>query len=205
MPLYKQKKYEIGAPFLDSAVKYDAQRYIDYRAFMKCIFQKSYRDAIKDFQTAKIVIGAGAVMDHYYDFYIGLCYLQLDELDSAQHYLTATINYQQHTNGDVHFLDLFYLGIVFYEKEDYPKAIEAFDKSLAVYKDFSDAKFYKATCLWKINKNEQALAVMKEGELDFKQGSTIIEDNVIYEKYPYQVDKAVYYTSTIEYLEKVTH
>lgn len=68
MPLMKQGKYEAGMRFLDSAVKYDALRYLDYRAFMKCIFQKSYVAAIKDFEVSKIIIGAGAVMDHTYDF-----------------------------------------------------------------------------------------------------------------------------------------
>ena len=43
MTLYKKKKYEAGAPYLDSAVKYNELSYIDYSAFMKCIFQKSYR------------------------------------------------------------------------------------------------------------------------------------------------------------------
>ncbi len=86
MPLFKTKKYEVGMPFLDSAVKYDTRRYIDYRAFMKCIFQKDYRSAIPDFITAKTIIGDGSVMDHTYDFYLGLCYLQLYQFDSAEYY-----------------------------------------------------------------------------------------------------------------------
>src|SRR5690349_15024531 len=36
MPLFKQKKYEIGMAFLDSAVKYDSNQWLDYRAFIKC-------------------------------------------------------------------------------------------------------------------------------------------------------------------------
>jgi len=53
MPLFKQKKYEIAMPFLDSAVKYDkTKHWLEYRAFIKCIFQKSYRAAIKDFNLA---------------------------------------------------------------------------------------------------------------------------------------------------------
>jgi len=119
MPLYKQKKYEAGEYFLDSAVKYDTYSYIDYRAFMKCIFQKSYREAIKDFESAKVIIGDGEVMDHTYDFYIGLCYLQLDRFDSAEYYLVKSTDQQRKSMGShwVHPLDLFYLGIVYYEQE----------------------------------------------------------------------------------------
>lgn len=58
MPLYKQKKYEIGSAYLDSAVKYDdRQQYLEYRGFMKCIFQKTYKSAITDFEEAKKLQG----------------------------------------------------------------------------------------------------------------------------------------------------
>jgi tetratricopeptide (TPR) repeat protein len=203
MPLMKKGKYEAGMRFLDSAVKYDAKRYLDYRAFMKCIFQKSYRESIKDFELAKTVIGAGEVMDHTYDFYIGLCYLQLDDLDSAACFLEATTKEQLKARGEgyVHPLDLFYLGIVYYEKENYPKAMEAFDKSLKLYKNFSDVQYYKACCLIRQSKYKEALALMTEANENFKQGYTINEDNVIHEKYPYQVYKATSYEDNIKQLQ----
>jgi tetratricopeptide (TPR) repeat protein len=203
MPLYKQKKYEAGAPFLDSAVKYDASRWLDYRGFMKCIFQKRMQEAIGDFHLAKQVIGNGVVMDHSYDFYIGLSYLQLNQLDSAEYYLTKTLEDQKKALGEdwVHFLDLFYLGVVLYEKEDYTGAIKALDRSLRLYKNFSDAKYYKAICLKKLGRANEALAVMKEAEQDFKDGYSMTEDNVIYEAYPYQVTKISTYTSMVKHLE----
>ena len=40
MPLFKMRKYEAGMVFLDKAVKYDETRWLDYRAFIKCIFVK---------------------------------------------------------------------------------------------------------------------------------------------------------------------
>jgi tetratricopeptide (TPR) repeat protein len=206
MPLFKQKKYEIGMVFLDSAVKYDRHRYIDYRAFIKCIFQKSYRDAIKDFEASKECIGAGAVMDHSYDFYIGLCYLQLNQLDSSIFFLTKTINDQKKAIGEdwVHPLDLFYLGIVYYEKEDYAKALESFDYCLKMYPDFSDAEYYKAVTLKKSNKPAEALVLMTLAYDHFKTGYTINEDNVDYEIYPYQVYKRSSYEGALKWLgEKV--
>jgi len=196
MPLYKQKKYEAGAPYLDSAVKYDPKSYIDYRAFMKCIFQKSYQSAIPDFWAAKIIIGDGDVMDHTYDFYLGLCYLQLNRFDSACYYLDKTTTDQLKTLGEhyVHPLDLFYLAITYYETERYAQAVETFDKCLKLYPNFSDAKYYKAICLRRLHKREEAFALIKEAEQDFKQGYTINEDNTDYEAYPYQVVKPIYYS-----------
>jgi tetratricopeptide (TPR) repeat protein len=194
MPLFKRQKYEAGLPYLDSAVKYDQHRYIDYRAFMKCVFQKNYTGAIRDFQTSKAVIGAGAVMDHSYDFYIGLCYLQLNMLDSAEYFLNKTIDAQRLSVGSkwVHPLDLFYLGVVCYEQASYARAIVVFDSCLALYPNFSDAKYYKAICLSRTGLKEQGKLLMTEAGNDFNQGYTINEDNAIYEWYPYQVRKGYF-------------
>lgn len=194
MPLYKQRKYEAGAPYLDSAVKYGRREYIDYRGFMKCIFQKSYRVAINDFHEAKSLLGAGGVMDHTYDFYLGLCHLQLNQIDSAEHYFVKTIRDQQRARGEdwVHNLDLFYLGIVYYEKEQYEKAIQAFDKSLKQYSNFSDAKFYKSICLKNMGKKEEAALLFDEAKKDYVSGATINEDSKFYEQYPYQVPNYFY-------------
>ncbi len=191
MPLCKQKKYEIGMPYLDSAVKYDKREYIDYRAFMKCIFQKNYGSAIADFNTARRINGNIGLMDHSYDFYTGLCYLQLDRFDSAEYYIGQSINGQKKSLGDnwVHYMDLFYMGVVEYEKGNYAGAIENFDASLKQYKNFSDAKYYKAICLSRLNKKEAALKIALEGMQDIKDGYTINEDNSFYEEYPYQVRK----------------
>lgn len=204
MPLCKQKKYEIGMPYLDSAVKYNKQEYIDYRAFMKCVFQKSYRSAIADFNEARSLNGNIGLMDHSYDFYTGLCYLQLDIFDSAEYFIGKSINVQRKSIGEnwVHYMDLFYMGIVQYEKGDYAKAIENFDKSLKQYKNFSDAKYYKAACLSRLNKKEDALKIALEGMQDFKEGYTINEDNSFYEKYPYQVRK-YFFDNQISALESI--
>ena len=42
MPFFKMKKYELGIKYLDKAVENDNQydKYLAYRAFIKCIFQK---------------------------------------------------------------------------------------------------------------------------------------------------------------------
>lgn len=74
MPLYKQKRYREGLPFLDNAVRYDRNQYLPYRGFMKCIFAKDYQGAIEDFSHAIEELGNGYVMDHSYKFYSAVAY-----------------------------------------------------------------------------------------------------------------------------------
>lgn len=50
MPYFKIKKYEVDMEYIDQAVKYDAHRYLPYRGFIKCIFARTYHEAIIDFK-----------------------------------------------------------------------------------------------------------------------------------------------------------
>jgi tetratricopeptide (TPR) repeat protein len=192
MPYFKLGKYEVGLRSLDKAVELDPQSHIDYRAFIKCIFAKTYEEAIKDFLKSKQIKGEnGYVMDHSYNFYLGLCYLQLNDLSKAQNYLEQSMELTRKTNGEkwIHFLDQFYGGIVAQESGNHLKAIEYFDKAIATYSRFSDAKYYKAISLFKLGDTEYANAMLAECENDFNAGYTINEDNATYEKYPYQLKR----------------
>jgi tetratricopeptide (TPR) repeat protein len=188
MPLFKLRKYEIGMPFIDKAVLYDAQRWQPYRAFIKCIFAKTYKDAIIDFEDCIEKYGNGYEMDHTYSFYIGLCYLQLNEYKKAEklfkEYIDDIFNNRQ---GLEHPTALFYYGISIYEQERWQDAILEFDRALKIYPNFSDVKFYKAMCLVRLEKMDEANILLEEGKKDIESGFTINEDNTIYEKYPYQV------------------
>jgi tetratricopeptide (TPR) repeat protein len=188
MPLYKMKKYEIGERFLDSAVKYDKTLYYkEYSGFMKCIFHKSYKNAIQDLMAVKTNNENGFVMDHSFNFYIGLSYLQLNNLDSANFYIKKSLDYGEKKIGEGHFLEYFYFGIVKMEQEDYNNAMLNFDKAIKIYSNFADAKYYKGICLQHQKKYKEAFDLYKESLKNLKEGYTINEDNVFYEDYPYQI------------------
>ncbi len=194
MTLYKEKKYSLGKPALDNAVKYDAYEWLDYRAFMECIFSKDYAAAITDFKAAPKICKRLIVMEHPYDFYLGICYLQINKKDSAEFYFNKTIADEKKYKTDetwIHYLHWFYLGIVKFENEDFSDAILCFEKSLKLYPNFSDAKFYKAICLLKSNQNEEAKKIFLESRIDYNNGMTFSEDNSVYETYPYQLNKAM--------------
>jgi tetratricopeptide (TPR) repeat protein len=189
MPLFKQGKYELGMKYIDKAVKYDRGRWQDYRAFIKCIFAKTYSDAIADFEDYKARYGHGYVMDHSYDFYIAVSKLQLNEFSDADSLLTAEVARQAEEQGEdwVHHLALFYLGIAKYEQKKYEESIEVFDRALGKYPQFSEALFYKAKALARVGKRDEAIPMYQQAIEYGKQGYSINEDNAIYERYPYQV------------------
>jgi tetratricopeptide (TPR) repeat protein len=187
MPYFKFRKYEVGMAYLDKAVLYDERRWLSYRAFIKCIFAKTYKEAIKDFEKCIQNEGNTYVMDHTYQFHIALSYLQLNEFEKAEAIFQTDINEQEQKWGEAHYVDLFYYGISKYEQGKWHEAIVEFDKSLKQHTQFSDAKYYKAICLGHLNKTEEFRLLMQEAKADRDNGHSMNEDNSIYEAYPYQI------------------
>ena len=188
MPYFKCKKYEVGMPYLDKAVLYDKAEWLPYRGFIKCIFAKTYKSAITDFEECIKLYGNNYVMDHTYGFYIGLCYLQLNEYEKAEKCFDDYVNeiYKNRSQLE-HPTAYFYQAIAKYELQKLDEAITIFDKALKIYPEFSDAKYYKAICWYKKGKpKEEIMALINEGKENAKKGYSINEDNTVYETYPYQ-------------------
>ena len=187
MPYFKARKYEVGMAYLDKAVFYKPERWLSYRAFIKCIFSKQYKEALKDFELCVQMDGYSYVQDHTYQFHIALCYLQLNEYKKAEAIFKTDIITQEKQWGEAHFLDIFYYGISLYEQGMWEEAILQFDKSLEQYPNFSDVKYYKAICLMRLEKYKESKTTMEAAKRDAQLGNTINEANEIYEPYPYQV------------------
>ncbi|WP_289663852.1 tetratricopeptide repeat protein [Flavobacterium panacagri] len=188
MPYFKCKKYEVGMPYLNKAVLYNKERWLSYRAFMKCIFSRDYKEAIIDFDEAIKLYGNSYVMDHSFSFYKGLCYLQLNEYEKAEKLFDDYVNdiYKNRQQLE-HPTAYFYEGIAKYELKKWDEAIVIFDKALKIYPEFSDAKYYKAICWLKQGKSrEEVIALVSIAREDAEKGFSINEDNTIYETYPYQ-------------------
>lgn len=194
MPYFKSRKYEVGMRYLDKAVHYDRKRYLPYRAFIKCIFSKSYAASIVDFEESIKIWGDTYEMDHTYTFYIALAQLMLNEFENAERNFKKTIATQTLTMGEAHHLDLFYYALTHYELQQYKEALAIFDICLKQYPKFSDALYYKALCLFRIGRPEaEYMELMQLGQEYAKQGYTINEGNAVYEPYPYQVDWGDYH------------
>jgi len=189
MPLYKDGKYQLGRPFLDKAAKLKPDQYLEYRGFMKCIFEKNYREAIIDFENCIEKYGDSYVMDHSYSFYMAISKIQLHEFIEAEDLLKKEIERQKKTFGEsnVHSLDLFYLGIALYEQNKFEAASKAFKSSLSLYENFADAQYYRSVCLRKLGNETAADSLQKIAIQNGKKGHSFNEDNSIYERYPYQI------------------
>lgn len=199
-------KHELAAPFLDSAVKYDSTRYVEYRAYMNCIFRRHYREALRDFEIARSINGNSGVMDHPYDLYTGLCHLQLNNFDSAQYYIRKCIDSKISKSGAdwVHYLHWFYLGISYYEQEEIVYAERYFDSALKQNEYLPEALYYKAQCLIRKEEYKDALVYLQHADSLLKRGYFINEDNARYERYPYQV-VPFYLYGAIDWLERREH
>jgi tetratricopeptide (TPR) repeat protein len=188
MPFIKQMKYEISIQYMDSAVKYDWHKYIGYRGFLKCVFQKDYAGALNDLRLAKDAHPEGQEMDHPYDYWMGLCYLQLCQYDSAEMRFQLCVDLDKSVAGDWGpYLHTFYLGVAQFEREKFDEAMANFDLTLARHKAFADAKYYKALCLSATQQREPALTLMEQSLSDLKKGHSFSEDSSPYERYPYQI------------------
>jgi tetratricopeptide (TPR) repeat protein len=188
MPFIKQMKYEISISYMDSAVKYNWDKYVGYRGFLKCVFQKDYGSALNDLRLAKSAHPDGEEMDHPYDYWMGLCYLQLCDYDSAELRFAYCVDRDKAVGKDWGpYLHTFYLGVAQFERGKFPDAMANFDLSLARHRDFADAKYYKALCLSASMQREPALALLEQSLRDLKAGHSFTEDSSPYERFPYQI------------------
>lgn len=192
LPYWKIRKYNVALDYYNKAVQYDRQGYLGRRGYLNCIFSKDYKNAIKDFDNASAEFGEGFENDHTYNFYRALCYLQLNQYDKAEEYINQDLSFIEKKFGKdwISPSAYFYLGIIKYEKRDYKAAVSAFDLALKLQPKFSDALYYKAICLQKINKDiDQFKSLMNEVLGYYASGNSISENGALYEKYPYQISK----------------
>ncbi|MNS05769.1 Tetratricopeptide repeat protein [compost metagenome] len=190
MPYFKCRKYEVGMGYLDKAVQYDRERWLPYRGFIKCIFQKNYAGSIADLEACIAEYGNGYVMDHTYAFYIAISQLQLNRFAEAEVLLRNYTEEQEAKRGKdrVHHLGLFYWGIAQFELGNIDEALKHFNEAIRLYPNFPDATYYRAICLkWQGAPAEEVEKVYHKALEDAKNGYTINEDNAFYETYPYQV------------------
>jgi tetratricopeptide (TPR) repeat protein len=188
MPLAKQRKYELALRYTDSAVKYDERRWLGYRAFMKTIFNKDYESALVDLNRCEKLRPGAEEMDHPWRFWMGLCFLQLNEFDSAETSLKQVFDRDmKYGDGWLHVLHALYYGIALYEQRKYQNAANTIDLALKSFPDFADAQYYKALCLIELGKKHDALALLEAAKVDLEAAKTFNEDNSVYEMYPYQI------------------
>lgn len=191
VPFLKNGDFETWIKYIDKAVALDPIKVTDYRAFCKAIFIKDYEGAIKDFDAAQKIKGneINFVMDHTYEFFKSLCYLEMGDFASAKDMMQKSVNWQlkNKTLEWTHYVDLFYLGVIYWELKDVEKAQYYIDLSLKKYAQFPDANYYKALILNQLGRKGEAMEHLLTIEPNWKKGYRMNEDNEIYSNYPHQI------------------
>ncbi|PAC28207.1 hypothetical protein BWI92_20640 [Flectobacillus sp. BAB-3569] len=184
MPYFKNGDYYNGMKNLNRAVELDTARWLGYKGFMECIFVRDYKNAIIDFMAIAKKQPNAFEMDHSYYFYIGVSYLKLNTLDSAEKYLKICISKPEEKT---HYMDWYYAGVLKLKQKKYLKALINFNKCLDKYPNLSDANFYKAKTLLSLHRISEAYNCLLKAQNENKTGYSLNEDNMVYVNYPFQV------------------
>jgi tetratricopeptide (TPR) repeat protein len=191
MPHLKNGDFPTWIQFINKAVELNPERYLGYRGFCKTMFMKDYENALLDFEDLQKRKPNLALfeMDHTIDFFKSLCHLELGNLDKAKEFMEKSVKWQLDNKGLdwTHYVDLFYLGVIYFDLNDVEKAEKYINMSLAKYADFPDALYYKALILQKQNKNREALSQLDTLIKAKQRGYRMNEDNEIYANYPKQI------------------
>jgi tetratricopeptide (TPR) repeat protein len=191
MPHLKNGDFPHWIELIDKAVRLDSARWLDYRAFCKIVFMKDYDGGLQDINRAQKRLPKEKlfVMDHTYDYWRSLCYMETGRLDSALFFMQKSIDEQVKDRGLewTHYGDLFYLGVLFFDKGQIGKAEYYIDASLKKSGSFPDALYYKTLILLQLGKKGEALEVFNRLVIAREKGYRMNEDNEIYANYPRQI------------------
>ena len=191
MPYLKNGDFISWNKYINKAVLYAPERYLAYRGFCKAIFVKDYESALLDFEAIQKLKPNAPVyeMDHSMEFFRGMCYMELGQLDSARFFMEKSIKWQMDNKGAewTHYVDFFYMGVIYYELNDISKAHYYIDASLKNYAQFPDTHYYKALILNKLERSGEALEHLAAIENAWKKGYRMNEDNEVYVNYPKQI------------------
>jgi tetratricopeptide (TPR) repeat protein len=188
IPYMKSGNFEKGMKFLNKAVEIDPEKYMDYRAFMKCIFTKDHKGAIEDFEKAEKINPNKFVMDHSYPFFKGISYLGSGNFKKAEIEMLKDIELQTKNDTSItaHFNSYLYLGIVYLEMQEISKTESFFLKSLDQHESLPEANYYLASCLERKDK-PRAKIFLEKAKKAIQNGQSMNEDNQLYANYPFQI------------------
>ena len=189
MPLIECGDYAKAFPLIDKAVALDANRWLAYRGFLKCIFTKDYTGAITDFQRVAKLKPNGREMDHTYAFFEGACELELGHYQLAEKAFATDMAVQRGPDGQgqVHFNTLCYAGVVAARLKQYAQAETYLQQCLKAYPQHPEANYYLA-----LNYQAQGRPALARQHLEAAQraligGYRLNEGIIFYANYPGQI------------------
>lgn len=188
VPYNKAGDHATGFAMLNKAVELAPIENLGYRAFVKLYMMHDYEGALQDclrLDTLTAFAKPG-VWGEDMDMVIGLCYLQLSDLEKAQQRLSQSINRVTKTTGkDWNSPRAFlYLAITLMKEKAYAEAIKVLDELVQLNPNFSEAYYYRAKAFSLKHDVKNAAASQEKCKEVFKKYGA--EKNSYYEL-PYQL------------------
>ena len=189
MPLIKCGDYAQAMPLVDKATALDANRWLAYRGFLKCIFTKDYAGAITDFQRVAKLKPNGREMDHTYAFFEGACELELGHYKLAETAFATDMAVQRGSDGQgqVHFNTLWYAGVVAARLKQFALAQTYLQQCLKAYPQHPEANYYLALIYQAQGQPALARQNLEAAQQALIGGYRLNEDNIFYANYPEQI------------------
>ncbi|WP_460502073.1 tetratricopeptide repeat protein [Hymenobacter agri] len=189
MPLIKCGDYAQAFLLIDKAVALDANRYLAYRGFLKCIFSKDYAGAIADFQRVAKLKPNGREMDHTYAFFEGASELELGHDKLAEKAFAADMALQRGADGQgsIHFNTLWYAGVVAARLKQYAQAQTYLQQCLKAYPQHPEANYNLALVYAAQHQPALARQHLEAAQHALIGGYRLNEDNIFYANYPEQI------------------
>ena len=188
----KRGDFATGFKLLDRAVELTPVEFMGYRGFIKLYHTHDYEGAIEDYKELDRLTPQVVDSPWGEDIYhvIGLSYLQLKQLDSANKYFETSIAKTVEGNGEdwVDVKVFLYGGITQQERGNWEASILLFDKAIQYDKRFSEAYYYRGLSMVQLGKKLEACENFNTSQHFFDKGYN--QTNSYFEM-PYQLYRSM--------------
>lgn len=182
-PYVKSGNFLEWKKYIDLAVRYDSVGYLPVRASLRYKFFADYHGTIKDIELLEKISKSN---NHYtsngtYHLSVvkALCYKQTGDIHAG---IQIIENLVKHGGYAVGLYDYLHLGVMYYQVEDYEKAIDALNKQ-QTRNNLAEVSYYLALCHKRLG-NTAAYLQAKQSAIDmYKMNVKMFDD------YHYMIDQ----------------
>lgn len=173
IPYLKRGKFIEWKVLIDKAVELNPKEHLGYRGYCRFQWLRDYQGAIKDIERLKELLGSnemGSSVDGDYDLEIirGLCYKMIGEKEKAIKIIEKRI---AQGNYAPFLFDHLHLGVIYYELNNYDKALECFNKQIEIHGSLAETSYYRALCYKKKGDDVKFINLLKKAKINI---STVI-------------------------------
>jgi tetratricopeptide (TPR) repeat protein len=186
-PYVKSGNFIEWKKYIDLAVKYDSLSYLPVRASLRYKFFADYSGAIQDIELLerinKFDIGSTSNGTYHLTLVKALCYKQLGKVKEGIDIIEKFMHQKNYTTG---VYDNFHLGVMYFDTEEYEKAIATLNNQMAQY-NFAEVHYYLARSYKKIGNTDAYAHSKKTATLLFN------DKRKMFDEYHFMIDQIFEY------------